>query len=93
MTAENIEYQRKDDIMIEQLQKEFNTHREHEATLMASLKTDIDEIKKNTEDLVQFWSDAKGFIAIMKIFGKIIKWGTPIVAGLAAAYYAITGGK
>ena len=86
------EGRRKDDIAIDQLQEDFNQHKKVEAVTLEKLQTAIDEIQKNTADLVQLWNDAKGFIAIMRIVGKIFKWGSPIVAAALAIYYTAKSG-
>jgi len=92
MTELNNDFlRRKDDVILDKLVKDYYTHARREEILMKTLRADVESIKQNTEDLVQFWTDAKGFIAIMRIIGKIVKWGSPIIVAVVAAWYAIKG--
>lgn len=58
---------------------------------MKKLQEDIEAIKVNTSELVELWSNAKGFIRVISVMGRVVKWVSAITLSLAAFYYAVTG--
>jgi len=51
-----------------------------------NLQEDINEIKKNTSELLEAWSDAKGALKALALIGGIARWITA-VAGASALFY------
>lgn len=50
------------------------------------LQVDINEIKANTKELLEAWSDAKGALKALALIGGIARWVTA-VAGASALFY------
>lgn len=50
------------------------------------------EIKKNTDDIVEFFEAGRGTFRVLKVIGVIAKWITTVAAAVALAFVAWKGG-
>lgn len=76
--------QRKDDDVIERVERKLDAHIHEEEEKDAARDKLLAEIKENTKELVELWSNAKGAIAVIRITGNFIKWALPIVVTVGA---------
>lgn len=51
------------------------------------------EIKKNTDDIVEFFEAGKGFFKVASYIGKIAKWVAAVAAAIGAIYAAMHIGQ
>jgi hypothetical protein len=85
------EFRRQDDRLIPGLQQQLDEHIAKEKEMMKEIKEDIATIKSNLEELLDLWNNTKGFIKIMSVLGRVVKWASAVLLSIAAIYYAITG--
>ena len=57
------------------------------------LKQDIECIKKNTADLLEAWTDAKGALKALAWIGATARWLVAVSGACALFYFFITGKK
>lgn len=57
-----------------------------------SLRSNIQDIKKNTEEIVAFFNAGKGFFAVVRWLGTFAKWVSYIGAVAAATWAAMKMG-
>ena len=59
-----------------------------------SVNTDIcNDVKKNTDEIVEFFEAGKGTFKFFKMVGGIAKWFTAVSVAAAAFYMMAKGGK
>lgn len=90
-STSKVEFRRQDDRLIPGLQQQLDEHIAKEGEMMKEIKEDIATIKSNLEELLDLWNNTKGFIKIMSVLGRVVKWASAVLLSIAAIYYAVTG--
>ena len=62
-------------------------------TTLAQNTATTNEIKSNTDEIVQFFKAGKGFFTMMGYFGKVLKWCGAVAAAVTAVWAAREIGK
>ncbi len=60
---------------------------------IADIRVDIAELKVSVEELHVLTQDVRDILTSFRVFGTLSKWGTGVVAAVAATYAALKGFK
>ncbi len=53
---------------------------------MDSLDTQLAAVKKNTDEIVEFFEAGKGFFSVVRVVGTVAKWVTTVAAALVVMW-------
>lgn len=57
------------------------------------LQKDIDQIKANTAELLEAWTDAKGALKALAWIGATARWVVAVAGACTLFYFFLTGKK